>query len=204
MMYQEEEPFCDICGLSIETASSDTEGRLQPEVWREDAFAVEGPGCLPKHVETSSCADKLFTWHAATGYSNYVSGHLTLLPCEDTVVQHRVNSIAHSRFVQRDHVFFGFHRACVSIAREFIQRSPMSKLHSFCDIWTTLNARNSEGPEGHGFWGKALSIPGKTARGTLVWSQQVAYYLSHDGDSTTFLTPWVKVYLPYCFGPSLY
>ncbi|KIL85889.1 hypothetical protein FAVG1_10858 [Fusarium avenaceum] len=190
MMYQEEEPFCDICGLSIETALRDTDGRLQPEIWREDAFAVEGPECLPKHVETSSCADKLFTWHAATGYTNYEDGQLTLLPSGDTVVQHRVNSIAHSRFVQRDHLFLGFHRACVSIAREFIQRSPVSKLHSFCDIWTTLNARNSEGPVGHGFWGKALSIPEKTARGTLVWSQELAYYLPHPGSSTTYLTPW--------------
>jgi hypothetical protein len=205
MMYREEDPFCDICGLSIRTAFWDNNSR-RPKTWREGAFAVEGLKYLPNDLETSSCPEELFTWHTSTGHTDYGNGggHLTLLPSEDIVFQHRVNPIVHSRFVQSGHIFLGFHRACVSIAREFIQRSPVSKLHSFCDIWTTLNARHTEGPEGHGFWGKALSIPEKTARGTFVWSQEVAYYLPDPRDSTTSLTPWVRVYLPYCFGPSLY
>lgn len=204
-MYREEDPFCDICGVSIRTAPWDIDGP-RPETWREDAFAVEGPKCLSNDLETSSCPEELFTWHTATGHTDYGNGggHLTLLPSEDIVFPHRDNPVVHSRFVQSGHIFLGFHRACTSIARQFLQTQPVSKLHSFCDIWTTLNARHSEGPKGHGFWGKTSSIPQKTARGTIAWSQEVAYYLPDPRSSTTDLTPWVRFYLHYCFGPSLY
>jgi hypothetical protein len=171
-----EEPVCAICGFGILT-------NLVPDMWLRDAEAIKGPRCLGKNLEASSHPDELLMRHAATGYHPYEGswGHLTLLPSEEIVAPHRED--------ENGYMFHGFHSSCTSIARQFIQLSPTTRLESFCDIWVTLNERYSKDPGDHVFASYAPSIPQKTGRGTYTWEPYEGYYLTGNWSRTAY--EWV-------------
>lgn len=171
-MCEREHPICALCGTFIGSG-----GSLDPEPniwnrgsWVHNAFAIEGPKCLGEPVESSTHNDELLTWHPATGFTDDQSGwgHLTLLPSMKTV-----NPLATCGYV-----YIGFHRACASIARHFVQRATAYPVESLCDIWTTLQARYSKGPDGSGSH-HVPYIPTKTGRGTYIWSRESAYHLGY-------------------------
>ncbi|KAM0544978.1 hypothetical protein ACHAPJ_011558 [Fusarium lateritium] len=182
-MGEREDPLCALCGTFIGKGGSLDWG---PNIWDRgswvhNAFAIEGPEYLGEPVESSGHPDELFTWHPATGYTHGEGGwgHLTLLPSRNTVYPHTTWSNRDLTFVKSGHLYHGFHRACASIARQFIQRTTGYPVKSFSDIWITLNARYSKGgPHKYGS-DRAPYGPTKTERGTYVWDSEAAYYLGY-------------------------
>ncbi|CAG7556409.1 unnamed protein product, partial [Fusarium equiseti] len=175
-------PFCALCGtLILNGGSSDPEPNIWHRgAWVQNAFAIEGPECLGEPVESSTHRDGLFTWHDATGHSDceFGWGHLTLLACGKTVFPHSTQDNRDLAHIKSGSIYLGFHRACTSIARQFVQRTKAYPVKSFADIWITLNGRISKGPSGCG-GDYAPHIPVKTERGTYIWTKEAAYYLGY-------------------------
>ncbi|KAI1070223.1 hypothetical protein LB507_010249 [Fusarium sp. FIESC RH6] len=188
-------PFCALCGtLILNGGSLDPEPNIwDRSAWSHNAFAIEGPECLGEPIESSSHPDELFTWHEATGHTDYEFGwgHLTLLPSGKTVFPHSAHGNRDLAYVESGHVYLGFHRACASIARQFVRRTKGYPVKSFADIWITLNGRYSKGPGGCG-GDYAPQIPVKTKRGTYLWTKEAAYYLGYSHG-----TEWWD-YDPFC------
>ena len=185
-------PFCALCGtLILNGGSLDPEPNIwDRSAWLHNAFAIEGPECLGEPMESSSHPDELFTWHEATGHTDYEFGwgHLTLLPTGTTVFPHSAHGNRDLAYVESGHVYLGFHRACASIARQFVRRTKGYPVKSFADIWITLNGRYSKGPGGCG-GDYAPQIPVKTERGTYIWTKEATYYLGYSHG-----IEWVSIY----------